>query len=254
VSDPVKDGVLIIQMNDKIDAVIERAEEEDDGLESAEVDGRTIYSIDGGEVHAYVHRHESGRRTIVLSKRAEHVLNAIKVIEGDLPDLTDAREPAIRPEPAENAIAYLCAAGARWLPEGEHPASQIVRLADGVTAQLVETDGIVRAEVAFHADKSENAQNIVQIVEGVVALGKLLASQDDEELAALRPLINGLRAEAHNSGIRVSLSLPVETLIELAEMAKEHHGDREMDDDQDDDDDDQQQRPARRREGWDNRR
>ena len=189
--DPEEDGVIIVQMNDKIDGLIDMAKEQADGFEEIEVLGRTAYSIDNGEKVAYVHKSSSGRRTVLIATSDEALADAIGVIEGDRDNITDG-DDGVGGSPRKGAIFSAFMTDASWMDMDNNPASKIINMSDSVSAQVGEYQNEAYAEVSFDAGNEDDARNINDIINGVLAMGRMITAQGDSEMAHLSEFIKGI--------------------------------------------------------------
>ncbi len=230
---PEEDGTIIVQMNHKIDGLIEKAREEADDFEEIKILGRTAYSFDGGEMHAYVHRGDSGKRTVVLAKAREDVSDAIRVIERDLPRMNaDDFDPA----PRDGAIVFVQATKMDWMDDGNNHASQMIKMAEGATFQCGEDDEVTYAQVLINAH-DEQVRNIGDMLNGLLAMGRMMASQPDSDLAEAGMLLDCLSVSTGEHGIAIDATFPTDALIGFLISEMNNHDDDDDDDDHDDHDD-----------------
>ena len=238
VGDPENEGVIIVQMNDSIDRLIEKAKEHADDFEEIEVDGIKMYSIDDGENFIHVHKGREGRRTVIITGATDRLIHAINVIEGDARSLDDVDSPALRGSPKKGAICYAQAAGLPWLHDNDNPASQVVKLAKQITFQVGEYQEEAFATLSLKTTKEEDASNITGILNGVISLGRMLASQKDSDLAELSQLLDAVKISSKGNGIKISVSFAAKELLEHVQLLMEQHEDDEEDDEDDEEDED----------------
>ena len=246
VGDPEKEGVIIVQMNDSIDRLIEKAKEHADDFEEIEVDGVKMYSIDDGEHFVLVHKGRSGRRTVIITGATDRLIHAVNVIEGDARSLDDADSPALNGSPRKGAICYAQAAGLPWLPDNGDPASHVVKLAKQITFQVGEYQEEAFATLALKTSNEDDASNINAILNGVIGLGRMVASQKDSDIAELNQLLDAVKISSRGNGIKISVSFAAKELLEHAQMLMEQHEDEDDDEDEDDEDDEDED------DDWDN--
>lgn len=239
VGDPEHEGVIIVQMNDSIDRLIEKAREQADDFEEIEVDGIKMYSIDEGENFVFVHKGRKGRRTVIITGATDRLIHAINVIEGDARSLDDIDSPTLKGSPKKGAICYAQAAGLPWLHDDDDPASQVVKLAKRIIFQVGEYHEEAFATLSVYTAKEEDANNITAILNGMIALGRMLASQKDSDFAQLNPLLDAVKISSNGNGINISASFAAEELLaHVQKLMDQHEVDEDEDEDEEDEDDD----------------
>jgi hypothetical protein len=122
----------------------------------------------------------------------------------------------------------------------DDPASEILRMSDGLTADIGETDGTITGIATVSAASPQVAENISQVLTGLIALGRLMAAQQ-EELGPLRELADSVKVRTSDSRITLRIRYDAGELLEKIEQMMEMDGHgastRRHDDDDDDDDD-----------------
>lgn len=236
---PEKDGVVIIQMNDTVDDLIEMALAEAPDFKEIDILGRTGYSMDNGETVAYVHRSSSGKRTIVLTNDIDRLAHAIRVIEGDRDNVTK-KHPDMK-SPRKGTILIAHAAGVPWLTEDDNPASRIIEMSEDISVQIGEYQNEAFAQVRFTVPDEDNVRNIKQIIEGVLALGRMVASSDpDSEIAPFADFLDGIKIRSEDGSIQLSCAFAADALLEVIGKAmQEAHDEDDEDEDEDEDDEDE---------------
>jgi hypothetical protein len=214
------DGVVIAVTNDRIDEAMERIHEipdavitpmERDGYEFDELAGE-----DPGDDVLYVHvrRTRGDRRIAVLSGEPDQLVAALRVIDGDAParSTRDRRRSA----PRRGSIVFIAVHEVDAIPELDE-LSEIARLAEAVTIDIGEHDGHVFGAGSVRADDEEDAANVADVIQGMIALGRLIGSQD-EELAPLKELAGAL--DVQSDGRTISLSFEYETRRLMRDLEK----------------------------------
>ncbi|MEZ6242765.1 MAG: hypothetical protein R3B57_06950 [Phycisphaerales bacterium] len=171
-------------------------------------------------------------RVFLASPKLEWLKRAAKVMDGDRDALGGGAPILELSSPPEGAMAVVVATDLSRL-SGFKPASEIARQADAVFGSLSERDGKAHVSVAVSAETEEDASSIADVVRGLVALGRLIAS-DQPDVQPLVEMTRGLKFSAEGRMVRGSLSVDAGKVREFLE---EHEHDRD-DDDQGDDDDD----------------
>jgi len=240
--EPGEDAVIVAVTNDRVDEAIEALLDNDEvPIRKRKLDGRTIYIIGLGDDRHYlaIERTGANRRIVVLSDDRHILSDALKVIGNDAPSLSMGKSQIPRDDPQEGSLVFLAVGDIEAFGDGD-PASQILRMADGFTADIGEIDGVLLARATVSADNPEIAQDITQVIQGMVALGRIMAA-GQPELGPIRELADSLSVRTRGSRITLKLRYDVGELMEhVAALINEDDDDWDDhdDDDWDDHDDD----------------
>ncbi len=225
--DDLEEGVAVISASSAIDQLIagmaDQAEEME-GYSSLEEGGRIlhIWTEDTGMdvVGCVVPRGED--RLVVISQKPEFVIAAADVIDGKAPGFTDVGSSDVDLRPSKGSLVYINVDSLEFLPEIE-PASEILQQAQGIVFELSETDQKLRAELQVEAESSDEAQNITDVMNGMIAMGRMIASEDPD-LAIACDLARFLKIDHKGERIMASVQLDM-GMIEM--ILKEQCGDSE---------------------------
>ena len=232
----IEAGVIVIHCTEAVDDVLEMlagAEEQPEGYDTYEKGGQTIHEL-GGEAYACVLDADHGR-FIVMSDDLKRTLAGVRVIEGDTPNFTDAKSPALALKPGKGALIYAEIGMPADLPDFD-PVSEVLRQTKSIQMQIAERDEEVVTALAIDAGSEEMAGDISDVLTGVIAMGRLM-SAEQPELAFVKDLSRGLSVKAKGSKIAVKLACDVEMLEAIATEALGYHEPCDEDDDEDEDDD-----------------
>ena len=139
-------------------------------------------------------------------------MNAIKVIAGRAPSLSMGRSEIPADDPQDGSLVFV-AIGNIDVFGDDDPASQIIRMSDGFTADIAEIDGMITGLATVTAASPEVAENISQVVTGLVALGRLMVDQQDE-LGPLRELTDSVKVRTRDSRISLRIRYDAGKLLE----------------------------------------
>jgi hypothetical protein len=95
---------------------------------------------------------------------------------------------------------------------GMEPASEILRLSDGVTVDLGEAGDQAYGEAMVSAASPESAANIADVMEGMLALGRLIATEEPEA-RPLADLADAVNISFHDRKITVRVTFDTEHLL-----------------------------------------
>ena len=155
------------------------------------------------------------RRAWVVSPSIDALRDGIEVIEGEREsksmdaDLFDIDLP-------DGAIVYGAATD---LGEWDH-GHEIAMQATAAVFALGEDDGELFAMLSIETANEDDAASLVDIVQGAMALGRLMASEDDD-LAQLIKMTRGLTVRAKGRRVKAEFRHDVDDVVELLQ----EHGD-----------------------------
>jgi hypothetical protein len=236
--EPGEDGVIVAVTNDKVDEAIEMLLDNDElPIRESEMDGKTIYVIGGrGDRHFLsIERARGNRRILVLSDDRHILANALKVIDNDAPSLSMGRSKIPGNDPQEGSLVFVAVGDIEAFGDSG-PASRLIRMSDGFTADLGEVDGVLLARATVSADSPDIAEDITEVIRGMVALGRIVAAQQPE-LGPIAQLADSLKIRTNGSRITVKIRYDANELLEhFATLMDEDDDDDEWDDEDDDED------------------
>jgi hypothetical protein len=212
--DPEADGVVVAVTTARADEALTRlkAIEEVDSVE-VNLEGYPVLVLsDGGERH-YLHVRRADRRDqriVVLAGSEDVLLRAVKVIDNRAPGLTAGRSSILDGGPNRGSIAFVACGDIEALG-GIDPASEVLRLSDGVTIDIGEAQGHAYGEATVSATSPENATSIADVVRGMIALGRLIATEEPEA-RPLADLANAIHVGVHDQKITIRISFEAEQL------------------------------------------
>jgi hypothetical protein len=212
--DPESDGVIVAVTTARADEALDRlmAHEEVDAAEIVR-EGYTIQSLSDGGERMYLHVRPADRRDqriVVLAGSEEGLVRAVKVIDNRAPGLAVGRSSILDGGPHPGSIVFLACGDLEALG-GVEPASEVLRLSDGVTMDVGEVQGQVYGEARVSASSPENAAAIADVVRGMIALGRLIATEEPQA-RPLMELANAINVAVQDQKITVRISFDAEHL------------------------------------------
>ena len=165
-----------------------------DNHETSNHGARTLHHWDdkGKRQHAGFHDNS----TLVIGPQENLVKLALEVLAGKKPGL-----PAKLKLPAANPTVVAFANIAKIeMPDDQ--GSRIVRKANSLTITLDEKDERLQAAMTAETDSPQTSRQILQIMEGLIALGQLA----DDNIAAL-----GIEQKGQASGKTITMSMSLST-------------------------------------------
>ena len=228
--------IAVLTLPVEIEKQLERLAQQQPGFEKAKENDFAYYTwADGEETKAIVvlpSKAGGELRSVVIAPDATTLREAAATISGKKPGV-EAGSALLRTKPAAGSILF---ASALELPAGEDQddevASRVVRQSEGGTLDIGESNGELYGEVVMRARTEKDAADIVQVGNGLLALGRMMSSEQPEgqrlgelasavtivadgrnavargrypaekAIAALRSMVGGADDDHHNGGGR----------------------------------------------------
>ena len=140
---------------------------------------------------------------VVVGKAREAAVKARKVLAGGAPNLNGASGFG---EFCQSGDGFFFVAAAQGFSELAPfpPQAQVLRMADGLRLNLGEFANEVRASLTLNTRTAESAQQVQQIVQGLLALA-MLTQHDQPEV---QTLLQGTRVARSDKLVTLNLALP----------------------------------------------
>lgn len=179
------DGVAIISTTPAVDGLMEKLSTSKHVLERIQEDGRTLYAWQehGGTHYGYLKQGEGEARTVIASASKPRLLAAIAQFESGAPA---KNEGVLKPAPREGSILFVSGTSLGGIRDPQ--CSMVLQKAEGVLLDAGEIEGKVFADITVMTPSSEDATNMLQMAQGVMAVAKLYGPQEPE----LKPLMSVL--------------------------------------------------------------
>lgn len=224
-----EDAVLIIHASNVVDQLLaDHAEEAH--LEHLEAEGYELLRWTDGDQSHYGHVRKTRRgddRLVFIGKQRESLLGALRVADGEA-------EPAgedglISKSPGEGSFIFFAApdlAGflKEHAPMGDVPHLDKVR---GLRLEAGEADGDVFAHLDVLTATDDDARNVTQAAQGLLALGRLISS-GEKEAAEIGKLLDMVSVAGADRTVSVKVRCSADHLEGMLEAhRKSHHGEAE---------------------------
>jgi hypothetical protein len=143
---------------------------------------------------------------VVLGKSREKVVHARDVLSGKSSNLKAAKAFTQLPEPAGGS--FLIGAAEDFNQVAVPQQANVLKQADAIGFTLAEKDTNLVATLALRPKDEQVAQQIQQVVQGLIALGAL--SQGNN--ADLQRLVQAIHVQKTDRFVTLDLSLPVDLI------------------------------------------
>jgi hypothetical protein len=203
-------------------SVIDRALGNLSGLarrERIEVDGLELSRWSdpdscGETVYSYVARHAgSDNRIVLVSPDANDLIAGIEAVRGERESLADS-DNDLAADAQSGAIVHVSASSQVMKWADFEPASNIAKLVRSAVVEVGEKGSSIYANVRVDTSSSADATRVNQILQGAMALAGL-ASEMEPEMAAVMPLLQGLKFGADGSTLSIHFEQNIEDLLSL---------------------------------------
>jgi len=186
------------------------------------VDGHTLVAFDDKGKTQYWHTRPGeapDTRIVFISDDWKIVTDALKVVDGATSSLSRAGPGSpLAGDPDSGSIVYIRAAeipsAVRNNPDPN--ASALLGQVGGVQLDLGERDGEIYGLAQLYTNSGEDAANISQVAQGLLALGKMLA-KNNQELAPISNVLSAMKIEPQDRQLKLSFSYQSKKVIEAVE-------------------------------------
>jgi hypothetical protein len=146
---------------------------------------------------------------VIVGKFEDDVRRARDVVLGSVPNLAAGNPFSGYPEPAPGVVFYGASQG---LADGVPvpPKAEILKKADGLRLLVSEAGGSLVISLAMKTKTVEAAQQVQQVVQGLLALAALGQSSNSD----LQELLGGLRVAGGERLVTVEMNYPVAKAIQ----------------------------------------
>lgn len=183
--------------------------------ESTEYKKHEIHSAaeDGDErMHAAIHTDPSGQKRIVAARRIGDVKNMLDTLDGRRRGSSKAVKLATRQKNFVNI--ELLEIPTDQLERG--PQVKAARMLQGISLKVGEKDESIAITATLRTREEKKAEQIQQLVQGLVAMLHL-ANDENEEVQRAREFLDSLKVTRDGTEVQLKLAIPEADLIDLIE-------------------------------------
>lgn len=177
------------------------------------------------EVFGAIHADGDGNRTLVVAAQRASVEKLLDSLDGKTASESEAKIASL------GEGSPLLAVQVFELPpdiaEEEGPPANIAKIVSSIALQIAEVDGNVNVTTQVVSHDDQQAEQLKQMAQGLVAMVNLKVSSDpeDEKAKHLQRLLQGVAVERNAAKVEVKLSLPGDEVAKLIqEEIKKKHG------------------------------
>ncbi len=205
----------------------------EDQLKKREIHGAQVWSMpmeDSGRIYAGLVEGRSGRVAWVVSFDSGRIERSLAFFE----DQDGGNELLPRDGWRAGTVAFAATNGLNGVPMDEK-ASRVIGEAKSFKMRVGELKDEAFMQLALDTGDAEKAQSVMSIGQGLMAIGQLAASED-EELAAVMRVARGLQISTSGSSVLVDFEHDAGEIVKFLRESGEF--DVDVDDDRDNKDDD----------------
>lgn len=212
VSEHDDDGVAVITTTAAADRALAMAIARGEH-ESHIIEGATLHRFDDDAGFVVLPGAHPEERIVIAGEDNERVAAALRHLKAPGQGI-DLAKSAITRGPGENSFVFFHASKIAKGLDVE-PLSVVMQRMEGVRVDVGERQGRIVAEVDVLSATNEDAQNISQMVQGLLAMARFAGGQDPQT-APFVDLLNGFTQTIDGRTISLRLSVDPARLIQLA--------------------------------------
>jgi hypothetical protein len=164
-----------------------------------------------------------GAMTIAVSEDRDALLRAARVLTGDEASLavhTGGVDSALRARAGAGSFVYVEVAGKIPGVETSDPASCVFSSARALRFDLREQAGLFSAQLSLQTEHPDEARRVAQVMQGVIALASLAASESPES-QALAELGDGVNVTSRDAELIADFEIESSRAVQLAAEHRE---------------------------------
>ncbi|HVZ94613.1 MAG TPA: hypothetical protein VG797_08885 [Phycisphaerales bacterium] len=236
--DDEEDGVIIVSATKDLDEAVNALPAIADNYRKIVENNRTFHSFGEDDEQWYVYQRPDDnpdRRVLLIAHKMERLTHGIVNMEGAgaNPPAAPLRDVAPRP----GTVLFVSASD--LAPIRKHHDEQASRILGGANSLLVnagEYEGKVFASLRLDCDTAQEAADSAQVVQGLLALGRIVLGSE-KELGPLLKALAAVRVAPNGNSMTMDFSYDAAALSDLiahfGEIAEELHGHGHHDHDDD---------------------
>jgi hypothetical protein len=227
------DIVAVMSTTDALDGVVAQLEgmiaSEGGELKTIDADGKTIITLEDGDEVNYaciIRGAMPGTRSVYFAPDLDRLLAGMKVKEEKAPSLMGSDNPLASETPGGGAIFWAAVGDISSLPDADE-AAMFTQYARQISIEVGESMNQAYVAATTRTATLEDADNVMAVMNGLLAMGKIAATQDPE-MKELVGLLDGLRMEQQGTKVSLRIAMTfneIERFIRLHATEVEHEHD-----------------------------
>ncbi|MFI4893394.1 MAG: hypothetical protein ACIAQ0_08180 [Phycisphaerales bacterium JB058] len=204
-------------------------------LKKREIHGSDVWSMpmeDGGRIYAGLVEGRQDQVAWVVSFDSGRIERSLAFFD----DREGGNELLPRDGWRDGTVAFVASDALGEIPM-DRKASQVIGEAKSFKVRIGEVGASAFLQMSLDTGDSEKAQSVMSVGQGLMAIGHLAAA-DDEELAAVMRVVQGLKITTSGTSVLVDFEHDAGSIVEFLRESGEFDVDVDDRFDRDDDDDD----------------
>lgn len=228
-------AVVIVSGTPAIDGALARLPEIAEGYTEIREGDRVVHSWRDGDETNYIYACPGsgpGERLVLFSENIDELRRGMVRLEVGGADVA----PALQQQtPAAGSFIFFSAEEFPGMLDHAEEASAIFRYARGMTLDAGESGNEFRADARLRTETPAEATTMLQVVQGMMALGRMAAA-GEPDLQPLLRIADGCRASTDGAALALSFRIDSGVLAEIARefeaMEQDRHHDADGDEDE----------------------
>jgi len=199
--------VVIAETTDALDRIIEKAGEEADEYRTISIGDYKVHAWEGGYAHI---RERADRRLVVFTEDDDQLRRALKVIDDD--DASAEDEETMTVDGRKGMFLFVRLIDFEWMGHRGEKMSVVADKARTMSLLAGETDGTAWATLQVAMEREQDARDLADIAQGFIALGRVMA-REDEELRRYQSLLRSIRIDADGASLMLNIEFDPEQVL-----------------------------------------
>jgi hypothetical protein len=234
-----EDAVALLTTTAAVDDAIKMLAAQGEGTAKITEGGYELLSWNEHDQVQYVLVRPLGedRRLVYLSKDKSRLAAAADVGAGRARGLKGREPSALSADPGAGAIVFIAS---DVIPShGHHDhASMVLDKARAFRFEAGESGDNLYADLSVTTGSSEDATNVVEILQGLKAMGRMFC-QGEPDLAPIVQLADAVKVSADESSVAIRINYSAAAAMEAIKAAENADADDDHDEDDEDDENDE---------------
>lgn len=227
-TDDATGAVVVVTATSAVDGAIEKLRQKETKLAATTEDGRTLYTwtedgeeAGGGESFWATVRPGPlpAERIVVVAGTKAQLLGGLDVLDGKAQNIQPRERELLTRSAKPGSIVY--AAATRLPRQAVDGMSRVVKNAQSGALDIGEVGDDLYLDAAVTTKAAEDATNVAQMLQGLVAMGRMMA-QGDPEAAPLADLLSNVQVGSQGAEASVHALVRTQKLLDLMSANAAH--------------------------------
>lgn len=233
-SEEETEALILISATGAIDAPLAKLPDIVPNYSAIREGDRVVHTWRDGEETVYAYAAPgsgAGERVVLFSGNVDELRRGMIRLETGGADLSPALHGRT---PAAGSFVFFAADQVPGLLGGDNDVSAFMRYAQSLVFEAGAQGNQLQADARITASGAEDATTMLQVVQGMMALGRMAASSEPE-MQPLLKVMDGCRANTEGAALLLTLRLDLDTIMQAIHEIEAHEQAHERDGDDDED-------------------